>query len=306
MRYVVGRGIGIRRLGAILGLLALTAPSAAMAPALIAAPMVHIAVVAPGAAVHSQAEAKDGGTTTAFNAQADVDGALAARLDELRSKKGSWQWADLVERGRIAIGQGDFGGAVTAFETATKCAPDDAARAMTQYCWATALIAKAQSLPSVKVKKDGWLAKAGALVSDTPQPHPMKQGLLRQAGELLNQTQQMAPGSLNVTASRVTAWSLAGDTLERLAAEHHARFLDPSKEGTPRCEPISTAATYGIILLVVFISGKFALETFEFEGYLEPKQRMQLLKLCDTGARITGGCLSGSPPVEVFVKELIK
>jgi hypothetical protein len=179
---------------------------------------------------------------------------------------------------------------------------------MTQYCWATALIAKAQSLPSVKVKKDGWLAKAGAMVSDKPQPHPMRVELLAQSGELLNETQRLAPTSAEVAASRVTAWSLAGDPLERMAAEHQARVLDPSKEGTPRCEPVtmSTAAFYGIIIFVVFVSGKFALETFEFEGYLEPHQRMQLLKLCDMGARVTGGCLSGAPPEEVFTKELVK
>jgi hypothetical protein len=302
MRYGLRRWHMIRPVGAILGLLAVTAPSAAMAPALLAAPMVHLALLASGPASPASRVPSSARNVMQGDGAVDIDAALASRLEELRAKKGNWQWADLVERGRIAIGQGDFAGAAAAFETATKCAPDKAARAMTQYCWATALIAKAQSLPSVKVKKDGWLAKAGAMVSDKPQPHPMRVELLSQSGDLLNETQRLAPTSAEVAASRVTAWSLAGDPLERMAAEHQARVLDPSKEGTPRCDLV----TIGVIALVIFVSGKFALETFEFEGYLEPHQRMQLLKLCDMGARVTGGCLSGAPPVEVFTKELVK
>ncbi len=302
MRHVFGRGFDIRHLGAILGLLAVTAPSVAMAPALIAAPMVHVAVAASAAAAHSQAEATDAGAAAAFNAQVDVDAALAARLDELRSKTGSWEWADLIERGRIAIGQGDFGGAVTAFETAAQCAPDTAARAMTQYCLATACIAKAQALPRVKSQKAGIVQAGKALVSDTSQPHPMREPLLRQAGEILNATQCDVPQSMEIAAMRVTAWSLLNDNVERMAAEHHARFLDPSKEGTPRCDLV----TIGVIALVVFVSGKFALETFTFDGYLEPEQRLAILKVCDSGARVTGGLLAGGGLVEVFMTELVK
>jgi hypothetical protein len=302
MRYGLRRWHMLRPVGAILGLLAVTAPSAAMAPVLLAAPMVHLALLASSPASLASRVPASARNVTQEDGAVDIDAALASRLDELRAKEGNWQWADLVERGRIAIGQGDFAGAAAAFETATKCAPDTAARAMTQYCWATALIAKAQSLPSVKVKKDGWLAKAGAMVSDKPQPHPMRAELLRQAGELLNETQQSVPTSAEVAALRVTAWSLAGETVERMAAEHQARVLDPSKEGTARCDLF----TIGVIALIVFASGKFALETFEFEGYLEPHRRLQLLKICDTGARTTGGLLSGGAVVEIFAKELVK
>lgn len=302
MRDVFGRGIGIRHLGAILGLLAVAAPSAAMAPALIAAPMVHVAVVASGAASHSAVEAKDAGGAAAHNAQSHIDTALAARLDELSSKTGAWQWTDLIERGRIAIGQGDFGGAAIAFEAATQCAPDDAARVMTQYCLATCLIAKAQALPRIKSQKAGIIAAGQAIVSDASQPHPMRDRLLRQAGEILNATQCRVPQSMEIAALRVTAWSLLNDNVERMAAEHHARFLDPSKEGTPRCDLV----TIGVIALVVFVSGKFALETFTFDGYLEPEQRMAILKVCDSGARVTGGLLAGGGLVEVFMTELVK
>ena len=71
-------------------------------------------------------------------------------------------------------------------------------------------------------------------------------------------------------------------------------------EGNPRCDLV----TIGIVALVVFVSGRYVLQTFEFRGYLEPKQRLALLSLFDTGARVTGGLLKGGAIVDVFTTEV--
>lgn len=256
------RSMSMRAAGVLACMAALAAPHAAIATAPAAPPMAFTV--------------KD---------PAQLDAAAVARLEELRSKSGSWGWAELVDRGRIAVAQGDFAAAATAFEAASSAAAGDAERVMTAYCWASALIASAQSLPDVK----------GG-------PHPNRDRLLSQAGRLLNAAQRSVPQSRDIAAARLTAWSLLGDELETTAAEHQLRVIDPTLEGNPRCEP----ATIGLIVLIVFVAGRYALQVYDFKGYLEPEQRLALLAALDFGARLTGKLASGQPPIEVFTSEALR
>jgi hypothetical protein len=213
-----------------------------------------------------------------------LDKAAAARLDELRAAPGNWGWRELVDRGRVAIAQGEFSAAAMAFEAAFKAAPTDAERAMSAYCWASALIASAQSLPNVEGSEN-----------------PAKRLLLVQAGNLLNEVQRDVPQSREVAAARLSAWSLLGDELETTVAEHQLRVIDPSLEGNPRC-----LLTIGIVAFVVFSTSGYVLKTYEFDGYLEPEQRLALLSVLDVGARVTGGLLTGRAIVDVFTTEVPK
>ena len=240
-----------------------------------------IALLAPQAAIASATRTAPPALTVTDPAQ--LDGAAARRLGELRAIPGNWGWRELVDRGRVAVAQGDFPAAAMAFEAAFKAAPADAERAMSAYCWASALIASAQSLPGVK----------GA-------ENPARRPLLVQAGNLLNEVQRDVPQSREVAAARLSAWSLLGDELETTAAEHQLRVIDPALEGNPRCDLV----TIGIVALVVFVSGRYVLKTFEFEGYLEPKQRLALLSVFDTGARVTGALLGGRAIIDVFTTEV--
>lgn len=254
--------IGWRVTGALASVVSLAAPHAAVAMTS-AAPPVAFTVKDP----------------------AQLDAAAAARLEELRSKSGSWGWAELIDRGRIAVAQGDFAAAATAFEAANSAATGNAERVMTAYCWASALIASAQALPVVK----------GA-------PHPNRDRLLAQAGKLLNDTQRSVPQSRDVAAARLTAWSLLGDELETTAAEHQLRVIDPTLEGNPRCEPTTVA----VVVLIVFLAGKYTLKVYDFKGYLEPEQRLALLAALDFGARLAGKIASGQPPIDIFTSEALR
>jgi hypothetical protein len=250
----------LRIIGTALAVVALLAPKAALASA-----------IRPGPPALTVTDA------------GQLDAAAARRLDELRAAPGNWGWRELVDRGRVAVAQGEFPAAAMAFEAAFKAAPTDAERAMSAYCWASALIASAQSLPGVK----------GA-------ENPARRPLLVQAGNLLNEVQRDVPQSREVAAARLSAWSLLGDELETTAAEHQLRVIDPALEGNPRCDLV----TIGIVALVVFVSGRYVLKTFEFEGYLEPKQRLALLSVFDTGARVTGALLGGRAIIDVFTTEV--
>ena len=66
----------IRPVGAILGLLAVTAPSAAMAPALIAAPMVHLAFLASSPASPASRVPASARNITQEEGAVDIDAAL--------------------------------------------------------------------------------------------------------------------------------------------------------------------------------------------------------------------------------------
>jgi hypothetical protein len=257
----------VRILAVTACLAAIGAPHAALAAACASAP------AAPPAQALSVKDA------------AGLDAAIAERLDALRAKQGSWQWRDFIDRGRAAVGQGDFAGAATAFEAASQSAPDEATRVMSDYCWANSLIASAQALPPVDNAA-----------------HPRRAGLLAQAGGILNGAQRVAPFSRDIAAARVTAWSSLGDALELAAAEHQMRVIDPSLEGTPRCEP----TTILVFALVVFVAGRYTLRAFEFKGYLTPEQRLMVLQVMDKGARVAGGILTGREPTEVFTTELTK
>jgi hypothetical protein len=213
-----------------------------------------------------------------------LDKAAAARLDELRAAPGNWGWRELVDRGRVAIAQGEFSAAAMAFEAAVQAAPTDAERTMSEYCWASALIACAQSLPNVE----------GCA-------NPARGPLLAQAGNLLNKVQRDVPQSGEVAAARLSAWSLLGDELETTVAEHQLRVIHPNLEGNPRC-----LLTIGVVAFVVCVSGRYVLKTYEFDGYLKPEQRLALLSVLDVGARVTGGLLTGRAIVDVFTTEVPK
>lgn len=244
--------------------------------------MAMAALAAPDAAL---ANVPSRPPPTAFTASdpAKLDAAIEERLSQLRSTSGAWGWRELIDRGRIGVAQGDFASAATAFEAAHGAAPGPAERITTAYCWASALIAAAQALPEVDRA-----------------PHPGRARMLLLAGTLLNAAQREVPQSREVAAARVTAWSLLGDELETTAAEHQLRVIDPTLEGNPRCDLV----TIGIVALVVFVSGRYVLQTFEFRGYLEPEQRLALLSVFDTGARVTGALLKGGAIVDVFTSEV--
>lgn len=195
-----------------------------------------------------------------------LDDAIAERLVSLRSTGPGWSWADLIERGRIAIAEGDFTGAATVFESSLRSADRDVERAVSLQFLGHALLASAQSIPC---RRDGERSRRDAA--------------LHRAGRVLNEAQQHVPSCRDLAAARVTAWSQAGDELETLAAEHQLRVIDPSMEGTARMEP----ATVAIICFVFFKSGQMVLKRCEFKGVLPAKHRATLLACCDVGVVTT-------------------
>lgn len=247
------RFLTARNAGAALCAVSLSAPHLAIANAALAGPPSALTVEDP----------------------ARLDGEIAARLEALRAKQGAWQWRELIDRGRIAIGEGDFAGAAISFEAATQSAPDAAARVMSEYCWGNALISAAQVLPPNE-KKD---------------PHPHRLAMLARAGCVLNAAQFDAPLSRDVAAARLTAWSSLGDGLETMTAEHQMRVIDPTLEGIPRCEPM----TLFVVALVVCAGGRIVLRTIDTKGFLEPEQRLMLLKIFDRGAMLAGSAVFGMP-----------
>lgn len=238
------------------------------------------------AAAPSQAVVPQPGSKTAFTVKqaADLETVAVNRLDELRARPDAWGWRELVDRGRIAIAQGDFASAAMAFEAARHASSSEVERVTATVCWANSLIAAAQAMTPFKDGVD-----------------PRRTPMLAQAGRLLNEAQRIVPMSREVAAARVTAWSLLGDELETTAAEHQLRVIDPALEGNPRCEPM----TIGMIALVVFVSGKYILKVYDFKGYLEPEQRLALLQTFDAGARITGKILTGTALIDVFTSEVL-
>lgn len=247
------RFLTVRNAGVALCAASLSAPHLTIANAALAGPPSALTVVDP----------------------ARLDGEIAARLEELSTKQGAWQWSDLIDRGRIAIGEGDFAGAAISFEAATQSAPDAATRVMSKYCWGNALISAAQVLPPNE-KKD---------------PHPRRLAMLTRAGCVLNAAQFDAPRSRDVAAARLTAWSSLGDGLETMTAEHQMRDIDPLLEGIPRCEPM----TLFVIALVVCAGGGIVLRRIDTKGYIEPEQRLMLLKIFDRGAMLAGSAVLGVP-----------
>lgn len=195
-----------------------------------------------------------------------LDDAIAERLAALRAAGAGWSWADLIERGRIAIAEGDFAAASTVFESSLNSAESEVQKAISLRFLGHALLASAQSIPC---RRDGERARRDAL--------------LRRAGGSLNEAQRHAPACRDLAAARVTAWSQAGDELETLAAEHQLRVIDPSMEGTARMEP----ATVAIICFVVFKSGQMVLKRCEFKGVLPAKHRAALLACCDVAVVAT-------------------
>lgn len=261
-------------IGTVLRFLTVRNAGAALCAASLAAP--HLAIAGSTPAVPPSAlTVKD---------PAGLDAAIAERLEALRGKQGAWQWRDLIDRGRIAIGAGDFAGAAASFEAATQAAPDAATRVMSEYCWGNALVSAAQILPPDAQKA----------------PHPQRLVMLASGGSVLNAAQLKVPLSRDVAAARLTAWSSLGDGLETMAAEHQMRVIDPTLEGIPRCDPMTMA----VIVLVVCAGSGIALRTIDMTEYMKPEQRLMLLRICDRGAVLAGSALlkgmGGNGADEVF------
>ncbi len=195
-----------------------------------------------------------------------LDDAIVGRLASLRSGAERWSWADMIERGRLAIAEGDFAGAVTVFESSLRSSATEAQHAVSLQFLGNALLASGQSM---SCRRDGERGRRDAII--------------RRAGATLNDAQRLVPFSRDIAASRVAAWSQLGDELETLAAEHQLRVIDPSMEGTARMEPL----TVGIICFVVFKSGQLVLRHCEFKGRLDPKHRAALLACFDLGVKAT-------------------
>lgn len=206
-----------------------------------------------------------------------LDVEIEARLAALRTSGAAWRWNDLVERGRIAIAEGDLGGACSAFEMAVQASADDDEGVIARFYWGTALIAAAQSLGGIE---RSLVSTARSLVAGEDEADPRRERMVRLAANVLNEAQRSAPVSRDVAAARVMAWSMLDDELETLAAEHQLRVIDPGMEGSARTNFAGAAA----IVLAVCKVGSVVLRNFEFERFLRPEQRTMLLQVFDQGA----------------------
>lgn len=190
----------------------------------------------------------------------ELDRAIAARLEALRDIRTPWTWYDLIERGRIAIAEGDYAAAAMAFEASLKTA---------------------ERIPEQVVSRQllgqvGILSGQGMPIGDDAQV-AARLAVLRAAGEQLDEAQLLVPYSRDVAAARVMAWSLVGDELQTMAAEHQLRVIDPSLEGTPRMAGVGAL----VVCYVAFKAGKIILERYKFESVLSSNQRFLLMKAID-------------------------
>lgn len=207
-----------------------------------------------------------------------LDSDIAARLEALRNNPGSWGWHELLERGRLAVADGDLPAACTAFEMAAQSSASADQRVVAQYYWATSMLATAQAMPS---PENGVMGRAAGVFGNVAnEPDARRARLLGLAGEVLNEAQVDSPYSRDIAAGRVMAWSLLGDEVETVAAEHQLRVIDPNMEGTAR----SKFAAAARIVLAVCRVGRIVLLSIELDGVLEPEHRVALLELMDTGA----------------------
>ncbi len=227
----------------------------------------------------TSASPTDDEQATGFNPanSRSLDSDIAARLEELRSRQAAWAWQDLIERGRLAIAGGELSGAASAFEMAVQSASNVEERTVAQYYWGTSLLALAQSLGR---PEKGVVDQVAQFWAEGEGPDPRRVRLLRLAGEVLNDAQASSPGSRDIAAGRITAWSMLEDEVETIAAEHQLRVIDPSMEGTARSKLALTAQ----VVLAVCKAGKVILLNFEFDGIMKPEKRVALLELMDSGA----------------------
>lgn len=214
-----------------------------------------------------------------------LDSDIASRLEALRRSPGSWGWTELVERGRLAVAEGDLPGACSAFEMAVQSSSNDEERVVARYCWGTALLAAAQALDSPE--EGAWDQVAETLVGRDEESDPRRKRMIRLAGQVLNEAQRTSPYSRDIAAGRVMAWSTLGDEVETIAAEHQLRVIDPSMEGTARNDFAAAAR----IVLAVCEMGRIVLLSIDLDGLLEPEQRVALLKLMDSGAETAQAAL---------------
>lgn len=189
-----------------------------------------------------------------------LEASINDRLKQLRQMETGWEWIDLIERGRIAIAEGDFSGASTTFEASLQWVDRPFERLVSLQLLGRSLLHSAQTM---RVSNEAEQAARGRA--------------LREAGERLNEAQQSAPLSRDIAAARVAAWSQAGDELETLAAEHQLRVIDPSMEGTARMEPMTVA----IVCYAVFKAGQLVLKYYDFGGHLKPEHRAAMLGAMD-------------------------
>lgn len=191
---------------------------------------------------------------------AEFEKAVAERLNNLRHKGSAWGWSELIERGRIAVAEGDFSGAATVFEASLQSADEPIERLVSLQLLGRALLHDGQTMPA----SSEW-------------ERQVRSRVLCESGGRLNQAQVEAPMSRDVAAARVAAWSQAGDELETLAAEHQLRVIDPSMEGTARMDPITAA----IVCYAVFKAGQLILKHYDFGGHLPAEHRAAMLGAMD-------------------------
>ncbi len=216
-----------------------------------------------------------------------LDRDVRNRLATLRSKVESWDWIDLIERGRLAVADGDFAGGATVFEASLQRATESVQRLVSLHYLGRAMLHDAQikSVPG-------------------EQERAARDRMLREAGDRLNQAQSYAPMSREIAAARVTAWSQAGDELETLAAEHQLRVIDPAMEGTARMGPVTAA----IICFAVFKGTQMVLKYYDFGGHLKPEYRAALLQGMDIGVTATmlvpgAGAVLGAADLGIGIAE---
>jgi hypothetical protein len=206
-----------------------------------------------------------------------LDDEIESRLAELRAGGSPWEWSDLIERGRLAVAEGDLGGACSTFEMAVQASGSADERVISRYYWGTSLIASAQALGG---SEKSLIGSARSLVAGDTEEDPRRLRMVRVAADVLNEAQRSSPMSRDVAAARVMAWSMLEDELETLAAEHQLRVIDPSTEGKAR----SSLASAASIVMAVCKAGSVVLRTFDFEKFLTPDQRAGLLQILDQGA----------------------
>lgn len=204
----------------------------------------------------------------------ELDSAITERLDALRQTRSAWAWSDLIERGRLAVAEGDFSGAAIIFEASVQSADEPIERLVSLQLLGRALLHDGQTMPASSERE-----------------REVRSEVLREAGLRLNQAQVEAPMSRDIAAGRVAAWSQAGDDLETLAAEHQLRVIDPSMEGTARMDPLTAA----VVCYAVFKAGQLILKHYDFGGHLKPEHRAAMLGAMDlaVSASLVGLPFSG-------------
>ena len=182
--------------------------------------------------------------------------AVEAHIKELRASSGSWKYADLINRGRLAMVQMEWGQAAAFFETSAAMHDITAdERAAAWFLQGLSLRMSAQARSDEADRKRGYVESA----------------------QLMNQAQMQFPDNGTIAANRLAGWLLAGDELETMIARQHLNSLDGQLTGQ---EVVATpvAALYIVVKLVVF--GVWLVERIE-PGYFTDNELFEFLTFTD-------------------------